>query len=209
MSRIYDISRPISGLTAVWPGDAAAEIGWSARIEEGSSVNVGVVRMSTHTASHVDAPLHYLAGGHSVDAYDLSVFIGRAWLVDASAMREIGPEAVEAIPDLAQRVLFRTGHSAVGDDEWRDDFAAFTVEAVEHLAGRGVRLIGTDAPSVDPAESTELPVHHALARHGMANLENLQLAGVPPGEYELIALPLKLVGADASPVRAILREPAA
>lgn len=206
MSKIYDISRPISTRTAVWPGDATPDIGWSARIEEGSSVNVGVIRLSTHTATHVDAPLHYVTDGHAVDAYDLDVFIGEAALIDVSGMGALGAGVLDLIPAEATRVLFRTGHSSAGDDEWRDDFASFTPDLIDRLAERGVKLIGTDAPSVDTAESTELPVHHTLARHGIANLENLQLSGVPVGVYEIIALPLRIAGADASPVRAVLRE---
>lgn len=206
MSKIYDISRPISARTVVWPGDATPDIDWSARIEEGSSVNVGVIRLSTHTATHADAPLHYMADGHAVDAYDLDVFVGEATLVDVSGMGVLGGDVLDLIPAGATRVLFRTGHSEVGDHEWRDDFASFAADLIDRLAERGVKLIGTDAPSVDPAASTELPAHHALARHGIANLENLQLSGVPVGTYELIALPLSIVGADASPVRAILRE---
>lgn len=202
--RIYDITRPISASTTVWPGDALPELAWSARIEEGSSVNIGLIRMSTHTATHVDAPLHYKTGGHPIDAYPIELFIGEALLIDASGREAVSPEDVAAVPPGTERLLVRTGHSDAGDDEWRDEITFFTPDTITELAARGVRLVGTDAPSFDPVDSSDLPAHHMLAHHRIANLENLQLADVPLGVYRLIALPPKLKGMDAAPVRAVL-----
>lgn len=203
--RTYDITRTLSSRIAVWPGDQPFEARWSARIEEGSSVNVGALTLSTHTGTHVDAPLHYAAAGAPVDGYPLLQFIGPAIVVHIRETDVILPAHVQGL-DLRStpRVLFRTRSSLVADDRWEPDFVSIHPDTITFLAERQVVLIGTDAPSVDPAESKTLPAHHALARHGIANLENLMLAEVPEGRYELVALPLKLEGLDAAPVRAVL-----
>ena len=200
-----DISRSLAPGIAVWPGDQTFGVRWSARIADGSSVNVGAVTLSTHTGTHADAPLHYDAGGAAIDALPLSSFVGPAWVVEVPRVDFILPEHLRGV-DLERfpRVLFKTRSSAVPDDVWSADFAALHPDLVAWLGARGVVLVGTDAPSVDPADSTALPAHHALARHRIVNLENLSLGHVSAGGYRLVALPLKLSGMDASPVRAVL-----
>lgn len=202
--KLYDITRTITSSTAVWPGDSEPRLRWTARLEDGASVNVGEIRLSTHTATHVDAPLHYELEGHPVDAYPLEVFIGDAFLIDLRPCDVIRPKDIDQLPVETTRLLVRTGHSAVADGEWRDDFTTFDPETIHALGRRGVVLIGTDAPSFDPAESRDLPSHHALAAARIANLENLQLTGVPEGRCRLFALPLKIAGMDAAPVRAVV-----
>ncbi len=204
VNKLYDITRTISESTAVWPGDAQPRLEWSARMEKGSSVNIGVISISTHMATHVDAPLHYQMNGASVDRYPLELFVGPALLIDLAQISVIGPDDLTEVPHGTERLLVRTRQSELRDDEWRDNITYFSVEAIDMLADRGVKLIGSDAPSFDPTQSRELPAHHALARHGIANLENLQLRNVPLGHYLLFALPLKVLGMDAAPVRAIL-----
>lgn len=203
---MIDITRTLRPGIAVWPGDQEYTPRWTARIEDGSSVNVGAVTLSTHTGTHADAPLHYEAGGAPIESIPLDHFVGDAWVVEIPEDADfIRPAHVEDVPfDRFRRVLFRTRSSRVADDVWAPDFTAFDPETVEYLARHGVVLVGTDAPSVDPADSTVLPAHHALARCGIVNLENLLLRDVAPGGYRLAALPLKLAGLDAAPVRAIL-----
>ncbi len=161
------------------------------------------VSMSLHTGTHADAPMHVEKDGASIDTLPLSAFLGPAQVIDARGAGAIGSSHVPD-GDLAPRVLFKTDSSDVPDTTWSPDFAPILPETIEALAARGAVLIGTDAPSVDPAGSEALPAHHALVRHGIVNLENLLLRGVAPGRYWLAALPIRFVGVDAAPVRAVL-----
>ena len=202
MASLLDISRPLSPATAVWPGDRSVEWNWTAHKGDESAVNVGAVSTSTHAGTHADAPLHVCSDGLSIDDLPLTSFVGPADVVavDAPIIRP------EHLPDpCAPRLLFRTRHSTVPSDTWDPDLVPIHPETVDVLHERNVVLVGTDAPSVDPVDSTALPAHHALIRARIVNLENLALNGVAPGRYELIALPLRIVGADAAPVRAVLR----
>lgn len=203
---LYDVTRPLSSGFAEWPGDAPCRLSWTARLEEGGPANVSELRMSAHCGTHVDAPLHVLPGGEAVGALPLSAFRGRARVVEARGVDAIDGALVEkALGDgeSAPRVLFRTG--AWGDPAvFPRSFPALTAAAAARLRDAGVVLVGTDAPSVDPFESDDLPAHRVLAEGGIAILENLLLDEVPVGTYELIAFPLRLTGADASPVRAVL-----
>jgi arylformamidase len=200
---IYDITRPISPSTAVWPGDAPAKLGWTARKSQTGSVNIGSISMSTHTGTHVDAPLHYDDAGHSVDRYDISVFVGRAHVWSAPEVDVLLPQHLPFLEGV-ERLLIKTAASGRPHDVWSDDFMSFAPETISALGRMGIVLIGTDGPSYDPAESKNLPAHHALANAGIANLENLWLSEVKDGVYMLVALPLRLSGMDASPIRAIL-----
>jgi arylformamidase len=203
---VIDISRPLTPATAVWPGDRPIHTGWSARIGGNCPVNIGEIAMSTHAGTHVDAPLHYQPDGASVDAYRLDVFIGEALVVEvADHISLVTPSEIE--PQLttpARRVLFKSRASRVASTSWNEDFPALAPELIDYLADRGVCLIGTDSPSVDPADSKTLDAHHRLCARGVANIENLLLEAVRPGKYTLLALPLKLDGLDAAPVRAVL-----
>lgn len=202
--KIRDITRPISASTAVWPGDQKPSLEWTARMEEGSSVNVGAIHLSTHTGTHLDAPLHYQADGAPVEAYPLDVFVGDALLIDRRECAAIAPSDIANVPPGTARLLVRTRQSDLGDDVWTDRITYFLPETIAELAARGVRLIGIDSPSFDPVDSTSLPAHQQLAKHSIANIENLQLAGIAEGTYHLVALPMNLTGMDAAPVRAIL-----
>ena len=206
--RIYDISRSVHPTTAVWPGDQPVQVEWTARIgEDASVVNVSALTMSVHAGTHVDAPHHYLEEGDTVEKIPLLQMIGHCLLTETKeGTQTILRTDLSTLEDPPPRILFKTKHSALPDSEWDTAFPAFAPDAIDYLGELGVVLIGTDAPSVDPYESKDLLAHKALARHGIANLENLSLAGVPPGRYELIALPLKVAGLDAAPVRAILLE---
>lgn len=204
--KLYDISQPVGPATAVWPGDEPFHMRWTARQEEGASVNVAAIALSVHTGTHVDGPLHLTTHGAPAGALPLEPLIGPALVVEARG-RELLDEDVVAEVDLgaAQRVLFRT-RTAVDPTEFPARFAALSPALARRLAAAGVRLVGTDAPSVDPVDSTTLDAHRILAEGGAAIVENLVLADVPAGRYTLLVLPLKLVEADSAPARAVLIE---
>ncbi len=203
--KIYDITRTLTDRLAVWPEDRPYAPHWSARIAEGSSVNIGAFEMSTHAGTHVDAPLHYKVDGAPVDDLPLDAFIGPAFVVEIHDADAIGVHHIESLDFTdVPRVLFKTRSSAVPDNTFDQNFVSIEPTTIRFLAERRVVLIGTDAPSVDPFDSSDLPAHHELARSGIVNLENLSLSGVHSGLFHLTALPLKLSGLDASPVRAIL-----
>ena len=204
--RIWDISPPVSAASPVFPGDTAYAQQWVARIGAACPVNVSAVTLSPHVGAHADAPLHYADGAPAIGAVDLAPYLGRCRVIHAlhcGALVTVEHIAYAA-PGLPPRVLVRTAERAA--TAWQDDFAALAPETVEWLAGQGVRLVGIDTASVDPAASKSLQAHQQLRRFDLRVLENLVLDEVPEGDYELIALPLKWMDADASPVRAILRE---
>lgn len=202
---LIDISRTLSPATAVWPGDQEVQWTWTARLgQNDSSVNLGALQLSAHAGTHVDAPYHVDEEGGTTEALSLSSFVGPAQVVEVGADESIRPEHVPN--SSAGRLLFKTRASALSDYEWPDSLAPLTVEAIQRMSDDGVVLVGTDAPSVDPLDSSELPAHHALIDAGIVHLEGLSLKGVSPGHYELLALPLKIKGGDAAPVRAVLSD---
>ncbi len=175
--------------------------------EGGDHLALSSVSTTVHVGAHADAPSHYVAGGASIDERDPELYVGACQVVHVTLSRgeRILPEHLADTRIDAPRVLFRTG-SFTDPNAWCDDFNALSPELVHHLADRGVRLVGIDTPSVDPATAKELVSHHAIAARDLAVLEGLVLEAVPEGAYTLVALPLKLRGADASPVRAVLWE---
>jgi arylformamidase len=205
-SGLIDISPVLRVGMGVFPGDAVFSVSQTFTIGPDCPVNVASFAMSTHCGAHVDAPLHYDAAGASVDRLDLNDFIGPARVIDARGTDPLcGFDAIaSALEGAPPRLLFRLMDR--GDQlAWPTGFRALAPDTVERLALRGVRLIGVDVPSVDPETSKDLPSHMVCKRHDIRIVENLVLAGVMPGDYELIALPLKLMGLDAAPVRAVLR----
>jgi arylformamidase len=205
--RLWDISQTLKPTLPVWPGDTPFRHRPRWTIGEGGSpVNVAAFETTTHAGSHADAPLHYAADGLDAAEVDLGPYLGPCRVVDArGAGPSVGRAFLEArLTSPPPRVLLRT-YDAFPADEWRSDFTAVAAEAIDWLAGQGVRLIGVDAPSLDPQASKEMAAHHAVQAHDMRILEGLVLDDVPPGDYELIALPLRLAGLDSSPVRAVLR----
>ena len=209
MSRIWDISERIEPETATFPGDNAFSQEWVMQKAHGASCNVSTIRMSVHVGTHTDAPLHYDSGGDDMASVDLNKYIGRCRVID---VRGVGTPALipaEALTkellDGAERVLFRT--SDEHDHRVFDaGFVSLGGPAAKVLAAAGIQLVGIDTPSMDHSTNQDLDGHQALYAGGIAILENLDLSGVPAGDYELIALPLRIVGCDSSPVRAILRE---
>jgi len=205
MPPLWDISPPITPNAPIFPGDAPFSLEWTARIHPGSPVNLSVIRLSPHVGAHADAPLHYGDGAAAIDAVALAPYLGPCRVIHAIdrgplVLPEHLAHAAQALPP---RVLVRTRQQAL--THWQDDFAAFAPHTLDWLAAQGVRLVGIDTPSVDPAASKTLDAHARLLAHDLRVLENLLLDAVDEGDYELIALPLKLAGACASPVRAVLR----
>ena len=203
---IIDISQPLSPGMAGFPGDAPYTEEWTFRIGAGCPVNVSRVSFSVHCGSHADAPLHYDARGATAGHMPLEPFLGPCRVIDARGPGPLClPNEIEADLDGAPpRILLRLseGHDP---KKWPTCFRALDPSVITLLAGRGVMLVGIDAPSVDPETSKALPAHHACRTAGLRILENLMLAHVTPGDYELIALPLRFDNLDASPVRAVLR----
>ena len=202
--KLWDISQVLRPGLPVWPGDTAFAHAPTWSMDGGSPVNVSALTLSTHSGAHADAPLHYAARGADIAAVGLKPYLGECLVVDA---RGCGPLVEPChLPPLAgaRRVLLRT-YATFPRDAWDSLFTAVAPATIRALAAQGVILIGLDSPSLDPEQSKTMDAHHAVARADMRVLEGLVLDGVPPGRYELIALPLAIAGADASPVRAVLR----
>lgn len=203
--KLWDISPPVDENAAVFPGDTAYSQTLHFSLAPGCPVNVNSITLSPHTGAHADAPLHYANGESTVGELDLAPYLGPCRVIhclDCGPL--VLPEHVaHALDGLPPRVLLRTSRSA--SQAW-NAFTAIAPETLALLARKNICLIGIDTPSVDPATSQDLPSHHQLLAHGLRVLENLVLDEVAEGDYELIALPLKLTRADASPVRAVLRE---
>jgi arylformamidase len=205
---IRDISVAVRPGTPEWPGDVPFQCGWTARIGDGSSVNLSSVTSSPHVGTHADAPLHVHHDWPATDSLPLEAFLGAALVLDVSTAPD-GPLSLRADDrrlEGIQRLLLRTGRS-IASGTFPPDWPVLDAECAAGLAERGLRLLGVDAPSVDKRESKSLPVHHALFGGGAFVLENLDLGGVREGTYELVALPQRLVGLDAAPVRAVLLSP--
>ena len=206
MKKLFDISPAVGPDSPLFPGDRAYSQHWTATLGPGCPVNISAVTLSPHIGAHADAPLHYGAGAATIGQLDLSPYLGPCRVIHAI---DCGPlvrpeHLMHAIDALPERVLVRTCTTA--PTAWSDEFSAFAPETITWLAGLGVRLVGIDSQSVDPAASKTLDSHRQLLKLDLRVLENLVLDAVPAGDYELIALPLKWMLADASPVRAVLRE---
>lgn len=208
MKGVIDITPQVTTRLAVWPGDTGLSREVLCEIEGGATVTLSTLRATVHLGAHADGPNHYGAGAPGIGERSLDYYIGHCRVVDAPVARGTRVGVKDLLGGLAQvtepRVLLRTG-TFPNPEAWNEDFAGVEPGLIEALAARGVRTIGLDTPSVDLQSSKDLPAHKAVLRNDMAILEGLVLAGVEPGVYELIALPLKLMGFDASPVRAVLR----
>jgi len=206
MQTLWDITPAVDTATPVWPGDTPVGIERVWRIEAGSPVNVARLTLSPHTGAHTDAPLHYDAAGAAIGHVPLDIYLGRCRVIHCiGASPVVTPQHLDGLQgDLPPRVLLRTYRNAP-TTAWDSGFCAVAPETIDLLAANGVKLIGIDTPSLDPQESKTMDAHHRVRAHGMAILEGIVLDDVAPGDYELIALPLKLTTLDASPVRAVLR----
>jgi len=211
---LYDISVPMSARTPEWPGDQRFDCGWTCRLDKGDSVNLAAVTTSLHVGTHADAPLHVHDGWPASESLTVSAFVGPCVVLSLPAahiaVQEVDTSMLAALleaqghRDIPARMLLRTGRS-VAAGVFPEDWPTLSADTATWLVSQGLVLWGVDAPSVDTRHSKTLDVHHALLGRGAFVLENLDLRAVEPGDYELLAAPLSMEGADAAPVRALLR----
>jgi arylformamidase len=201
---MIDITRVLYDGHPNWPGDVALKLSVTALMKDGSSANIMNMATSMHCGTHIDAPYHYLLDGARLESITLDTLVGPCLVIHAKQSEPLGVGVIEGFTTLPERVLFYTGQP----ERWNEfprDFTPLSIELVEALAAKGVKLVGTDCPSVDHFSSKDLPVHNAFGRTGLYILEGLNLTQVPAGKHELTCLPLSIPYADGSPVRAILR----
>ncbi len=209
---VYDISPTISDRIGVFPGDTKFERAISLDIVKGDHIGLSALKTTVHLGAHADAPNHYMSNGEGIQERDLERYMGRCLVIYAKAKRgerigkkHFSPQAQTKFltQTLPSKILVFSG-SFPDPDNWNSDFNSFEPALIESWAKSGVKTIGIDTPSIDPEDSKDLPAHKMVAQHDLSILEGLVLSKVPEGYYTLIALPLKIEGADASPVRAIL-----
>jgi arylformamidase len=207
LSKLIDISPVLSSATAVWPGDVKLSRAIALDMAKGDNLTLSAITTTLHIGAHTDAPNHYAKDGAAIGERDLALYYGPCQVLDVQVARgeRITPAHLGGVPISASRLLLKTG-TFPDPNIFNTDFAALSPELVDTLAGKGVRLIGIDTPSVDLFADKALLAHNAVHRHDMAVLETIVLAHVPAGAYTLIAFPLRLADADASPVRAVLVE---
>lgn len=207
---IYDISLPISESLVVWPGDPPIRITQPSHLDRGDVATVSRLDMGAHVGTHVDAPAHFIQGGAGVDGLDLDLLVGPALVVHAPQIDALSAEVLAglSIPPGTERLLFRTRNSESwgrGGEGFRENYVGVTEDGARWLIDRGVRLVGMDYLSVAPYDEL-VPPHRALLGASLIVVEGLDLRGIAPGEYQFICLPLKVVGGDGAPARAILIE---
>jgi arylformamidase len=204
MSRIYDVTVPLSAAVPTFPGDPRFEMDFAHRITDGKPYNVAYLKMGAHAGTHVDAPYHFLEDGLTVDRLPLEVLMGPARVVAVSSDR-IRRDDLEGRGPLGTRVLFKTRNSGtLRQPAFREDFVALDPAAAEALVAAGVKLVGVDYLSVEAFGSKDFAAHHVLLGAGVVIVEGLDLSEVAPGEYDLACLPLRIEGADGSPARVVL-----
>jgi arylformamidase len=202
--KYIDISPLIHAKTAVFPGDTAFSHSVNLSLKAGDNLDLSEIKTTVHIGAHADAPSHYHVKGESIEQRSLSLYMGSAQVIEVNIDRAKRITINDFNqPIVAERVLFKT-NSFPNPDQWNGDFNSLSPELIYELHSKGVVLVGIDTPSVDPSDDKNLPSHQALFQTNMAVLEGLILNDVAVGVYDLIALPLKILGADASPVRAIL-----
>lgn len=204
---IFDISVPVHPGMVVYAGDPDVYLERVRTIADGSSANVSKLDFGVHTGTHIDAPVHFIEGAGATETVPLDALIGPAVVVDATALTDHIDAATLSrleVPPGAERVIFKTQNSRLWDlPAFSGDFIGLRGEAAEALVLRGVRLVGIDYLSIGP-KGNGVPTHTALLQAGVVILEGLDLRAVAPGAYELVALPLRLVGSDGAPTRAVL-----
>ncbi|MBM7659582.1 arylformamidase [Bacillus mesophilus] len=201
-----DISQPLYSNTAVWPGDTNFQFSLNWTKTQTGSVNVGKLELSTHTGTHIDAPFHFDNEGKKVLDLDINRYIGRALIIDMVGKQSIQVEDLKKVEiNGTQIVLFKT-MSWSNREQFPTTITYIEQGVASYLADQGIKLVGLDVPSVDPIDSKDLAAHHELTAHDIHILEGLVLDQITEGLYELIAIPLPIKDADASPVRAVIRE---
>jgi arylformamidase len=206
--KLYDITLTISNDLPIWPGDPSVNLYRVSDVNQGDEVTLSRLECGVHTGTHLDAPVHFVRGGSGVDTLDLDVLIGRCLVVHVPKANVIDAALLDslAIPPGITRLLFRTRNSEIwarGDRVFHQDFVAVDRSGAEWIVERGIKLVGVDYLSVAPFEAA-VPTHDRLLRAGVIPVEGLNLAGIEPGEYQLVCLPIKLLESDGAPARAVL-----
>jgi len=206
--KIYDISLPISESLVVWRDDPPVRITYLSRMADGDHSTVSHLSLGAHTGTHVDAPVHFILDGQGVDSLDLDSLIGTALVVDTGTAVTLSEDVLSSlsIPTGTERILFHTRNSGIwvrGDRNFTADYTGLTADGARWLVSRGVRLVGIDYLSVASFTETSA-THRVLLRSGVILLEGLNLSAVEPGSYMLLCLPLRIVGGDGAPARAVL-----
>jgi len=201
---MIDITRRLSVATAPWPGDTPLQIEWTLHLSRGDNVSLSRLTLSSHAGTHADAPAHYDQEGYTTDHFDLAVFVGPVRVIDARDCDSLTAEFFKARNAVGcSRVLVRSLEQ-VRPHEFVSDFLSLSPGGAEALVGAGLVLYGTDAPSVDPMDCSAMTAHRVLGAAGIPILESLDLSEAGPGDYDLLALPMSIMAAEASPVRAVL-----
>lgn len=209
--KILDVTLPLREGMPLWPGDESVKVKRQATIEAGDEVNITSLSMCAHTGTHVDAPFHFLAGGSTVDQMPLDVLVGEALVVEVPVeVRTIDAGVIASLPIArgTERLLFKTSNSALWDQEnagFQPAFVAVDLSGAQELIKRGIKLCGIDYLSIAPFDAS-MPTHVALLSAGVIVIEGLDLRGVNGGVYNMVCLPLKLLGADGAPARVILTQ---
>jgi len=206
--RIYDISVPLSPALPVYPGDPAIEMTPFTQLAKGDVSNISHLALCSHSGTHLDVPRHFFAQGDSLDSLDLDTLIGPVRLVTVTGQNPITADLLQRL-DLgtAQRILFKTRNSRLwAQPDFHPDYIALTASAAHYLVARGVKLVGIDYLSVDTYGDNDFPVHRILLGSHVLIVEGLDLRAVTAGDYELIALPLRIQDGDGAPARVILRD---
>ena len=209
--RIHDVSIGISPSLPVWPGNPGIELERMNKIEEGANSNVSRLALGVHTGTHVDAPVHFIQGALGVDTLPLEVLVGPALVIELPRVQQVTAADLSGagIPEGTQRLLIKTSNSAwwaANDPQFHTDYIAVAVDAAQWVVARGIKLIGVDYLSVAPWKQS-VPTHRTLLQAGVVVVEGLNLSQIGPGNYDLTCLPLKLIGSDGAPARAILTQP--
>ena len=207
MARYFDVTVPLSAAVPTFPGDPRFHMEFTHRIADGQPYNVARITLGAHSGTHVDAPYHFLADGNTVESLPLEILMGKCRVVEVRAREKIERHALEALDmrdDL--RVLLKTRMSGqLRVREFQEDFVYLTPDAAQYLVQAGIKLVGIDYLSVEKFGSEDFAAHHALLGAGVVIIEGLDLSDVEPGEYDMTCLPLRIVGADGSPARVVLR----
>ncbi len=206
--KIYDITVPISADLPVYPGDPEIQLERIMSLEQGDIANVTRLCCSTHIGTHIDPPSHFIAGARSVDQLPLEILLGTARVVDVGDVTVIDATVLNRCHlEGATRVLFKTRNSSFWPESkvFHEDFVYIAPDAARLLVERGVQLVGIDYLSVERFNFDEPTTHLVLLAANVVIVEGLALGDVPPGDYELVCLPLKIKDGDGSPARVVLR----
>ncbi|HSI66391.1 MAG TPA: cyclase family protein [Planococcus sp. (in: firmicutes)] len=201
--KIIDITMALTNDTPAWPGDTPFEFGLSVTKKQSGSVNIGQFCTSTHMGTHIDAPFHYDDAGLKIEELPLEVYMSKAQVMDVTGLETIAVSDLKPVEKGVTALLLKSG-AWTDRTAFPEGWALLDPRIAGWLSENGIRLLGVDVPSVDPETSKELPMHHAMNQQGRFILEGIVLDEVEEGVYQLTALPLKLVGAEGSPVRAVL-----